>query len=117
MALVHVTNELSGLLAPEGTALPLLFKTELPLHAGVATLQHRWLQPLLSVSGRESPRCTPARMEHQPAEGAVGLLRLLTGMRDGSRGARSGGGMLLVMMALAGLLTKKPVKRADSKRR
>jgi hypothetical protein len=53
-------------------------------------------------------------MEHQPVEGTVGLLRLLTGMRDGSRGARSSGGMLLVMMALAGLLTKKPVKRADS---
>jgi hypothetical protein len=27
----------------------------------VITLLHRWLQPLLSVSGRESPRCTPAR--------------------------------------------------------
>jgi hypothetical protein len=56
-------------------------------------------------------------MEHQPAEGAVGLLRLLTGMRDGSRGARSSGGMLLVMMGLAGLLTPKPAKRAEIKHR
>ena len=56
-------------------------------------------------------------MEHQPAEGAVGWLPLLTGMRHGSRGARSSGGMLLVMMTLAGLLTKNPDKRADSKRR
>jgi len=55
-------------------------------------------------------------MEHQPAEATVGLLRRLTGMRNGLRGARSSGGMLLVMMALAGLLTKKPVTGTDSKR-
>jgi hypothetical protein len=56
-------------------------------------------------------------LEHQPAEAAVGLLRMLMGMRNGLRGARSSGGMLLVMMALAGLLTKKPVRGTDSKRR
>lgn len=55
-------------------------------------------------------------MEHQPAEAAVGWLRLLTGMRNGLRGARSSGGMLLVMMALAGLLPQKPTKGTDSKR-
>lgn len=46
----------------------------------------------------------------------MGWLRLLTGMRNGLRGARSSGGMLLVMMALAGLLTQKPTKGTDSKR-
>ncbi|WP_170303906.1 hypothetical protein [Reyranella soli] len=46
----------------------------------------------------------------------MGWLRLLTGMRNGLRGARSGGGMLLVMMALAGLLPQKPTKGTDSKR-
>jgi hypothetical protein len=44
----------------------------------------------------------------------VRLLRMLTGMRNGLGGARSSGGMLLVMMALAGLLTQKPAR--DSKR-
>lgn len=91
-----------------------LFGIELLRHAGAATLRHRWHKPVLSVSGRESPRCTPARIEHQPPEAAMGWLRLLTGLRDASRGARSSGGMLIVMMALAGLLTQKPVKRADS---
>lgn len=54
--------------------------------------------------------------EHQPAEAAVGLLRMLTGMRNGLRGASSSGGMLLVVMALAGLLTKKPGRGSNKKR-
>lgn len=40
----------------------------------------------------------------------MGLLHLLTGMRNGLPRAGSGGGMLLIMIALAGLLTKKPVR-------
>jgi hypothetical protein len=50
-------------------------------------------------------------MEQQPAEAVMGLLRMLTGMRNGLRGARSSDGMVLVMMALAGLLTKKARRR------
>ena len=40
------------------------------------------------------------------------LLRMLMGMRS-LHGAGSAGGMLLVMMALAGLLTAKSPKRAS----
>lgn len=47
----------------------------------------------------------------------MGLLLMITGMRNGLRGARGSGGMLLVMMALAGLLTKKHAKGSDGKRR
>jgi hypothetical protein len=41
----------------------------------------------------------------------MGLLRILMGMRNGPKSTRSSGGMLLVMMALAGLLTRKPDPR------
>jgi hypothetical protein len=36
------------------------------------------------------------------------VFRFLMGLRNGSPGVRSSGGLLLVMMALAGLLTGKP---------
>jgi hypothetical protein len=39
------------------------------------------------------------------------LLRILTGLHNGARGGRQDGGMLLVMMAMAGLLTRKGAKR------
>jgi hypothetical protein len=39
------------------------------------------------------------------------LLRILTGLHNGARGVRHDGGMLLVMMAMAGLLTRKAAKR------
>jgi hypothetical protein len=56
-------------------------------------------------------------LAYQPVEAAMRLLHVLMGLRNGRRGARSSGGMLLVMMGLAGLLTKKPVRGTDSKRR
>jgi hypothetical protein len=43
----------------------------------------------------------------------MGLIRLLMGMRNRPRAAGSPGGMLLVMMGLAGLLTKRPVRGRD----
>jgi hypothetical protein len=45
----------------------------------------------------------------------MSLLRMLMRSRNVS-GAGSSGGMLLVMMALAGLLTQKHAKQADGKR-
>jgi hypothetical protein len=43
----------------------------------------------------------------------MGLIRLLMGVRNRPPVAGSPGGMLLVMMGLAGLLTKRPVRGRD----
>lgn len=49
-----------------------------------------------------------------PAEATMGLLHMLVGRRV--RDAGGTGGMLLVMLALAGLLTKAPARQARSPR-
>jgi hypothetical protein len=43
----------------------------------------------------------------------MSLFHVLTGLRNGRRGARGGDGMLLIMLALSGLLTNKAAKRGS----
>jgi hypothetical protein len=47
----------------------------------------------------------------------MSLFHVLTGLRNGRRLARGGGGMLLIMLALSGLLANKAAKRGSGRGR